>query len=427
MAEDWKDAEREKLKDRSAGKFFRMEEGDNNIRWFPYMAKQGKPSGKRPWVEYAVHYNVGPDERVVTCGVGMDGEGDCYICNKNEQLTSSGNKAKMKRADHQQRVVQIATQVAFSYGDSDKLKGPVLWPVRKGSTRKALDAKIIACLTNRKVNVYDAKEGYIVHCERIGKGKKNTTYEPFVIDDEPTEIPSKLLKLAKPFSELIYEYDEAYAKAAYLGKPFEREDDDDDDEDDDREERKSKKRDRDEDDEDEDEDESDEDESDESEDDSDEDDEDEKPNKKSKKSKRDDEEDDDEPKSKKKAKKKKSKSEDDDDEDENGEDDSDSDEDEESGDDDGDDEDSSEDEDDDEDSRPKKKSAKKSRKGAKGKSSKKSKSSGDDDDEDEDSAMEEGDDEDSDSDDSGDDDDDDLNQDDTEDDDEKPKKKKSKK
>ena len=295
---DWRDDEREKLKDRATGKFYKPQEGDNNVRFFPNMKdKQG-----RPWIEYPVHYNVGPDGKTVTCGVDLENEGDCYVCNKLAKLEASG-KAGKRRAYDMRRVIVMAAQVAYSYGDSTKLRGPCIWSRNIGGA-DTLDAKIISLLTDRKHVVYDPKKGYIVHFERTGTSKKRTRYQPFVIDEEPSEIPSKLLKLAKPFDELIYDYDEKYAKAAYLGRPYER-----DEEDEDEDEPKSKKRGRDEEDEDEDEVDT------EDEEDSEEDDE---PKKKKKSKSKDEDEDEDEDGDEEEEspkKKKKSKSKDEDEED----------------------------------------------------------------------------------------------------------------
>lgn len=411
---DWRESARDRVKEKSRGNYYSFKEGESVIRILPNaLDKKGKPP-KRPYKEYAVHWGIGPNNRKATCGIDFrTGEGRCWICKKNAKLEASSNKGHRKRAEAMKAKPVLGLQIGYFEEGSKKMFGPVLCEVNEGRSRDALDAKIMARIGDKRRIISDPRKGYNLEIERVGTGRRNTSWPKVDLAEDPSEVPSSVLKKIKPFSELVFPYDEEWQKACYYGR--EEELMNKDNEEDERTMKKKKKRDEDEDEE---LDEMDEDEESDDEDD----DEDEKPKKKKKKSKKSDDEDEDEdsddeddesddededsddedededdedehPK-KKKKKSKKSKRDEDEDEDE--------DDDEDSDDDDEDSDDEDDDEDEDEDEKPKKKSKSKSKK-------KKSKSGDEDEDEDED-------DEDSDDEDSDDEDEDD-------DEDEKPKKK----
>ncbi len=365
---DYREQARARVKDKSTGDRFKLVEGDNLIRILPNaLDKKGK-APKPPYKEYNKHYNVGVGEksRSVICGKDVGGDGECWLCDRIEADSKSEKKQKRVRADAMKSVAHCAFQIAYMDRDTEKLRGPVIFNVTEGKSNKSLDARLLGLLGNQRKMIADPIKGYNIHIERTGTGRTDTRYGSPDLDEEPTPVPSKILEKLKSFSELIPEYSEKFAKAAYYGEdPNEEEDDedvdkDDDDDDDDDSNKKgkkkmakaSKKRKHDDEDEDIDEEEDD----DVTEDDDD-----------------DDDDDDDEPKKKGKSKdKKKSKKskDDDDDEDEEEEDD----EEEESDDDD----EEEESDDDDEEDEPKKKSKKSSVK----KKSKKDEDDEDDDDED---------------------------------------------
>ena len=352
--DNWREAARDRLREKKIGSWFKLAEGDNVIRILPNALDKKKQPPKRVFKEYNVHWNVGPNGKKCTCGIDLKtGEGDCYLCKKVAKLAKSKSRSDRKQADSMKQTPEMAMQIATIPQGSKKMVGPTLWQLREGSSADSIDSKILQVIGDRKRIVSDPRKGYNFTVERIGQMKR-TKYMPPVLDDEPSEVPAAILKKLKPFEELIPEYNEEWQKKCYYGREKEEDKRDDDDEEDERTMRKKSKskksRDEDEDIDDE-----------EQEDDDDVDDDDE-------------DDDDDEPKKKKKKVVKKSKSKKDDDDDDEDEDEDDSEDD--------------DDEDDDDDEPKKKKAAKK--KVVK----KKSKKDDDDDDDDEDDEEEDDDDDD---------------------------------
>src|SRR3954466_11361483 len=99
MASDYREEARDRIKEKSKGKYYKMPEGENVFRILPNALDKPKKFPKRPYFEYSIHRGVGPGaiKRTMTCGKdGVDGE--CWLCQTVEKMMKSSSGAKRKRA-----------------------------------------------------------------------------------------------------------------------------------------------------------------------------------------------------------------------------------------------------------------------------------------------------------------------------------------
>jgi len=211
---DWREEANQRYKDKASKGRFKLVEGENTLRILPRM----KAKSKVPFLEYLVHREVGPNKRFVRCGKTISGEGECWLCDhKIPSLEKSESSAKQKMAASLQPKEQFVVQVAVVDSDSGKMTGPYLWTVSTGGAR-SLAARLLGVLRSTKRDYIDPEKGYNLTIERTGTGKMDTVYGAPTPDEEPSEVPEKILNKAKPFSELIPAYSEEQQKAAYFGQ-----------------------------------------------------------------------------------------------------------------------------------------------------------------------------------------------------------------
>ena len=211
---DWRTEAAERYKDKQKGGRFKLAEGENTLRILPRV----KSKSTVPFYEYLVHREVGPNKRFVRCGKKIDGSGECWLCDhKIPALEKSGSSQKHKMAAALQPKEQFVVQVGSVDPDSGKMSGPYLWTVSTGGAR-SLAARLLGVLRSTKRDYIDPEKGYNLTIERTGTGMTDTVYGAPTPDEEPTEVPEKILNKAKPFSELIPAYSEEQQKAAYFGQ-----------------------------------------------------------------------------------------------------------------------------------------------------------------------------------------------------------------
>jgi len=113
----WKDEARTRVKTKQSGGKFKLAEGENILRILPN--KQGDEFP--PYAEFRAHREVGPDKRMIRCGISVMGKGKCWLCNKLAEMQNSGNRAKIAAASSMSAVDQMAAQVAVLNQKTAKL------------------------------------------------------------------------------------------------------------------------------------------------------------------------------------------------------------------------------------------------------------------------------------------------------------------
>lgn len=212
---DWRQEAQERYKEKQQQGRFKLVEGENTIRILPRI---GSKKSQAPFFEYLVHRDVGPNKRFVRCGKNLHGDGECWLCDKKiPDLESSGKSSKRQLAASLQAKEQFVVQVASVDPDSGKMTGPFLWAVSTGGAR-SLSARLLGVLKTPKRDYVDPVKGYNMTIERTGTGMRDTIYGQIITDEEPSEVPEKLLAKAKPFSSYVPAYSEEQQKAAYFGR-----------------------------------------------------------------------------------------------------------------------------------------------------------------------------------------------------------------
>jgi hypothetical protein len=155
----------------------------------------------------------------------VDDEGKCWIC---DILIP-----KLKKGGKESRVTLLtardicAVQVA-KVDDDGKMTGPFIF----NPSKTVADQLIASVFGSKKRDYVDPKKGYNLTLSRTGTGRNDTRYGIIEPDQEPTPVPSELIKKLKAFSDLkeIPAYDEAKQKAAYTGEDAVDEPDDEEEE-----------------------------------------------------------------------------------------------------------------------------------------------------------------------------------------------------
>ena len=209
----WKEKARQRLKEWKQGDTFRLAEGENVFRILPN--KRGLEYA--PYIEFRVHRNVGPDQGFVRCGIDMDGNGDCWLCKKLEELSKSKDPARRLQAKAAAAREQMLVQVAPYDPETGQFGKPKPWWIPTGGPR-SLAVTILSLLASSKRSYYDPVKGYNITIERTGQGPRNTRYGTPIPDDEPTRVPKEILAQMKYLEDYVPPYDPEEQKAIFYGR-----------------------------------------------------------------------------------------------------------------------------------------------------------------------------------------------------------------
>ena len=198
-----------------------LKEGSNCLRVHNTPASKTTPEVV---MEYQVHRDVGPNKWFGRCGhevveEGEEDKGKCWLCDK--KTPELIKQKKSSRAEKLAPQVVTAVQASVVTEDDDghiTFGKPKLWNP-SGKTGASLLTQILA---SKKRDYVDPKKGYNINIERTGTSFKETRYGSIEPDDEPTKVPSNILKLVVSFDKLkgIPVYNEDAQKAAYAGKEY---------------------------------------------------------------------------------------------------------------------------------------------------------------------------------------------------------------
>lgn len=206
---DYKERAREREKQRKQSVWFKLAEGENTFRMLP--TPKGTSSGP-VFTEYAVHREVGPKKVTVRCGKDVDGEGDCWLCDK--KIPVLRDKGLDARAEALAPRDVLMIQVAKYDVESEKFSGPFLF-----TPSKTLGDSLLRLIGSKKRTYEDPKKGFNLTVNRTGTGRNDTRYSSIETDEDPMPVDPEIIKKLKPFDQLkeIPEYSEAAQKAAYQG------------------------------------------------------------------------------------------------------------------------------------------------------------------------------------------------------------------
>lgn len=229
--QDWRDKMKRRIKDRQEGNTHKINVGDNCFRFMPDkkdISPEGKFLGVRhdPTRMFRTHRHVGPDDAWgIACGVDVDGNGTCWLCEQIEK-DAAGRDPKLRimaenmtpqdnfvvnasRYDRQTKQFSVVKPVYLSTGGKNPLAD------RVGSK--------LAYVGERKSYI-DPVKGYNINISREGtgfRGKDATRYPDVDGDEYPTTVPPQVLLTVKDLDTLIPHYDEEEQKRAYYGEKAE--------------------------------------------------------------------------------------------------------------------------------------------------------------------------------------------------------------
>ncbi len=211
---DQKARARKRAAELNSSIWFKLKEGDNTFRILPTPESKKSPG---LWLEYNVHRDVGPRKAVVRCGKDpQTNEGDCWLCDTMiPKLRKKGAEARASALDSKPVFLVQVAKVVIGDDEVPKFSGPFLFNPSKGVAGQLLSS----VFGSKKRTYEDPKKGYNITLSRTGTTKNDTRYGVLESDDEPSQVPSDLIKKLKAFSELkeVPGYDEAKQKAAYQG------------------------------------------------------------------------------------------------------------------------------------------------------------------------------------------------------------------
>jgi hypothetical protein len=209
----WKEKARQRLKEWKQGDTFRLAEGENVFRILPNKRGLEHP----PYIEFRIHRNVGPDQGFVRCGIGVDGNGDCWLCKKLEELSKGKDPTRRLQAKAAAAREQMLVQVAPYDPETGQFGKPKPWWIPTGGPR-SLAVTILSLLASSKRSYDDPVKGYNITIERTGQGPRNTRYGTPIPDDEPTRAPKEVLAQMKYLEDYVPPYDPEEQKAIFYGR-----------------------------------------------------------------------------------------------------------------------------------------------------------------------------------------------------------------
>lgn len=227
----WRDEAQKRVKEKGEGAKIKINNGANCIRALPDKAdidKDGKVGPKgcihKPYREFRMHYEVGPDKAALGCGIDISGEGECYLCSvKIPELEASNNPAKKELAKKiQAKEVFLMNACRFD-PDTQKFSAAKPWTPSTGSgipgrQGESLAVRIFSRIAAGKKEYIDPNKGHNINITKTGEGLK-TRYPEIEGDESPSKVPAEILKAMKSLDASVPVYDEEDMKAAYFGRP----------------------------------------------------------------------------------------------------------------------------------------------------------------------------------------------------------------
>jgi hypothetical protein len=174
------------------------------------------PSGdnETPFLEYAMHRDVGPRKLGVRCGIDpVSRDGTCWLCDiKIPALRKKG---------HETRAAALASKPVFliqiaKVDEEGKMKGPFLFTPAK----TVADQLLTACFANKRRSYVDPVKGYNIFLTRTGTGRNDTRYGSPEADEMPSKVPKSIIEKLLSFDDLqeVPKYSAAKQQAVYAGR-----------------------------------------------------------------------------------------------------------------------------------------------------------------------------------------------------------------
>lgn len=227
----WRDEAKERVKEKSQGSSIKIVEGQNCVRVLPDK-KDIRPNGylnpkgcvHRPYREFRVHYDIGPDKVKLGCGHDIDGGGKCWLCDvKIPELESSESSAKRGLAQKIRAKEQFVVNASVFDPDTKKFSAAKAWWISTGSgipgrQGESLAVRIFARISAGKKDYVDPVKGYNINITRTGTMLK-TRYPEIESDENSSSVPAQILVSMKSLDSVLPVYDEEEQKSAYFGRP----------------------------------------------------------------------------------------------------------------------------------------------------------------------------------------------------------------
>lgn len=204
--------------------FWTPQPGRNVIRVCP-------PKGDKEtfWAECDVHYNVGPDNKMVVC-LGTFGK-PCPVCEAVEELESSGNKDDKALASKMRYSHKVYLNVIDREGEEESDSVKVL------GCGNSIFKEILNLICDPDYgDITDIEEGYDLIITKKGKGLKTE----YTVNAKPKQTPTsddlseeELQEALIDLDTLVVEKTYAEITAILYGEDSDDDDDEDEDEDED--------------------------------------------------------------------------------------------------------------------------------------------------------------------------------------------------
>ena len=221
VSDEVRAAAKKRAEDMTATNWYKLKGGQGEAIDNTFRILRTPPTKKHklPWIDYAIHREVGPNKKTVRCGRDpVSHKGECYLCDVYiPKLKKQGRDSTATLlAARPVFLVQVA-EVKFKEDGSMIFRGPFLFTPNKNIASKLLSDVISGGRGKR--DYLDPENGYNITIPRIGTGFKDTSYGVMQVDPESSTVPESILKKLKPFEELeeIQAYSEAKQKAALQG------------------------------------------------------------------------------------------------------------------------------------------------------------------------------------------------------------------
>ena len=186
----WKQQMQNRVRDKKEGSRFTLSEGDNTFRILPN--KQG--TDYAPCIEFRVHWNVGPEEVMTTCGKDIVG--------------------------YEERRLMLVSRID---PDTGRFSLPKPLTLSSGGGAKSLSTMLQNLLSKTSRSYDDPVRGYNITVNRTGTGRK-TAWDPPVPDGKPSKVPQAVLDAIKPLESYLDAYSEKAQQDAYFGQKKEADD-----------------------------------------------------------------------------------------------------------------------------------------------------------------------------------------------------------
>jgi hypothetical protein len=187
---------------------FKLPEGDTHFRVLP----NAKGIDKADFVEYMMHYGIGPKHQTRRCGKSTKGIGDCWLCDVAIPKLANSKKDSLKAMAANLQPKEVAAVQIIYQEASGSWRGPVLFEL-PGTVAQSL----IGFFARGNRQYTDPKRGYNFTIGRSGTDKR-TRYGNLEPDDKPSAVPDSVIAKIKPFADIVSRYSLEDMKAAYYGQ-----------------------------------------------------------------------------------------------------------------------------------------------------------------------------------------------------------------